>query len=433
MSVKHLLDAVKKTALPLAEGTVTSAEECVVNATLPGAKVGMRVSIFPADGPPLAAEVAAFDAVRVRLHPLDAAAGVGPGDIVRTDPMGAHLYAGPTLLGRVLDALGRPADDRGSLSCEELQPLFRPPPHALSRPPVNCQLVTGIRVLDGCLALGHGQRIGLFAGPGVGKSTLLATLAKRAEVDVSVVCLVGERGREVNEFIHESLGQEGMDRTVVVTAGADLPPMARVRALETATAAAEWFRDKGLRVLLLVDSLTRVVRAKREAAFALGEPSARGGYPASAFSFLPGIIERAGCNKNGSITAIYAVLTEGTGDDPIAEEARSLLDGHIVLSERRAHAGKWPAVDIVRSVSRVFEKVVPEAVQLAAAGLKRMESAYRENEDLILMGAYRRGASKDTDAAMDRKDAIEAFLCQNRNDASTLPQTFSALTRLVNV
>jgi type III secretion protein N (ATPase) len=293
--------------------------------------------------------------------------------------------------------------------------------------------VTGIRVIDGCLALGYGQRIGLFAGPGVGKSTLLGMTALRAKADVSVVCLVGERGREVNEFLYETLGKQGLARSVVVVGPADAPPMARVRALDTATAIAEWFRAQGKAVLLLVDSLTRAVRAKREAAFALGEPPSRGGYPASAFSFLPGIIERAGNDDKGSITAIYAVLTEGGKEDPIAEEVRSLLDGHIVLSEKRAQAAIRPAVDILKSVSRVFEKVVPPHIVDAATRLKRLQSAYEENEDLILMGAYRRGASKDTDAAMDKKDAMEAFFNQTRHETSTVEETFEALLALVCV
>ncbi len=402
-------------------------------ASLPGVQVGSRVIVFPKGCPTLPAEVASFDGASVRLHPLTSPAGVGPGDRVVGDPRGAHFFCGPALLGRVLDALGEPIDGRGPLDCDDLQPLLRPAPPALSRPPVAEQLVTGIRVIDGLCALGYGQRIGLFAGPGAGKSTLLALLAKRARTDVSVVCLVGERGREVNEFIHDTLGEVSLSRSVVITAGPDAPPMARVRALDVATAAAEWFRARGLRVLLLVDSLTRVVRAKREAAFALGEPPSRGGYPASAFSFLPTVIERTGNDANGSISAIYAVLTEGSADDPVAEEARSLLDGHIVLSEKRARAGRWPSVDVLSSVSRVFEKVVPESVRAAAARLRRMESAFAENEDLILMGAYRRGASRDTDLAMDRREAVEAFLCQGRDEWTGLDETFSALERLTDV
>jgi FliI/YscN family ATPase len=319
--------------------------------------------------------------------------------------------------------------------------LVRPAPDPLARAPIDTQLATGIRALDSCLGIGVGQRIGLFAGPGLGKSTLLATLARHAASDVNVICLVGERGREVTAFIHGALQAEGLARSVVVLAPPDAPPMARVRALDAATAIAEWFRGRGDAVLLLVDSLTRVVRAKREVAFALGEPPARGGYPASAFTFLPSLIERTGngawvehgTSGTGSITAVYTVLTENDDDDPVAEEARSLLDGHIVLSEKRARAGRWPAIALLRSVSRVFDDVVSADISKAAATLKRLVAAYEENEDLILMGAYRRGTSPETDQAIAKMARIEQFLCQGKNESSTLKETFLLLKRLLDI
>ena len=423
-------EAVRSAVIPMCKGTVAAAGAQWVEAVLPGARVGSRVFVVPAEGEAVPAEAASVDRERVRLHLLRASSGVRPGDEVRSDPSDGRVRCGPGVLGRVLDALGAPMDAAGPVEAVSLVPFEQAPPPPLSRRPVDRRLITGIRVIDGCMTLGYGQRVGLFAGPGLGKSTLLSLLARRAEVDVSVVCLVGERGREINEFIHDALGPEAMKRATVIAATADAPPMARVRSLDTATAVAEWFRARGLRVLLLVDSLTRVVRAKREAAFAMGEPPSRGGFPASAFSFLPGVIERTGCDAHGSITAIYAVLTEGDGADPIAEEARSLLDGHIVLSEKRARSGRWPAVDLLASVSRVFEKTAsPEAVR-AAVRLKRMESAYLENEDLILMGAYRRGTSPDTDAALDKRAAVEDFLCQHRDERSSMDETLKALLQL---
>jgi len=271
----------------------------------------------------------------------------------------------------------------------------------------------------------------LFAGPGEGKSTLLATLARRAEADVSVICLVGERGREAGELV-AALGPEGRARSVVVLATADAAPLTRVHALVTATAVAEWFRAKGRHALLLVDSLTRVVRAQRDVALALGEPTARDGFPASAFAPLPGLLERAGRDSRGTITAIYAVLTDPDATrDPIAEEARSLLDGHLVLSPALARAGRWPAVDVVSSVSRVMDAVVPPEALADAARLRRLLGAYRENEELILIGAYRRGSSEDTDAALDRRDAIARFLDQHRDDPTPLAATRQALADLV--
>jgi FliI/YscN family ATPase len=422
-----------KTAIPVSKGWVTAVHEHVIDATLPGAKIGGRATIFPSEALPFQVEIAAVSGAAVRLVPLAAPNGVGLNDRVATDPLSGNLLCGRGLLGRILDALGNPMDGGPKLSDVEIWDVHRPAPKPLLRRPIDRQLVTGIRVIDGCLALGYGQRIGLFAGPGVGKSTLLGMSTRHAEVDVSVVCLVGERGREVNEFLFESLGKETFSSSVAVVASADAPPMARVRALDTATAIAEWFRAQGRDVLLVVDSLTRVVRAKRESAFTLGEPSVRGGYPASAFSFLPNIIERTGNDEKGSITAIYAVLTEGAGDDPVSEEIRSLVDGHIVLSNKRAQSGIRPAVDILRSVSRVFERVVPEHVAKAATRLLRLQSAYEENEDLILMGAYRRGTSKDTDDAINAKQAMEAFFHQGRREPSTLKETFEALLALVCV
>lgn len=430
MSLKSAAQTIDKTAIPICKGTVTAAHEHIIEARIPGMRIGTRVTIFPINAPPVPAEAASFNGADVRLYPLDDSSAVGPGDKAITEPLGGNIFCGMSLLGRIIDALGRPIDERGPLSGTHPWALCRPAPPALTRRPVERRLVTGIRVIDGCLALGYGQRIGLFAGAGLGKSTLLGMLAERADVDVNVICLVGERGREVNEFINDSLGPAGLQRSVVVVAPADAPPMARVRSLDTATAAAEWFRARGLKVLLLVDSLTRVVRAKREAAFALGDPPARDGFPASAFSFLPGLIERAGCDRNGSISAVYSVLTENHANDPVAEEARSLMDGHIVLSEKRARAGQWPAVDLLRSVSRVHDKLVPDDILNAAARLKRMQSAYEENEDLILMGAYKKGASKATDAAIKHKDAVLAFLNQRRGETSSPAQTFEALKNL---
>jgi FliI/YscN family ATPase len=428
-----MCDAIRHAAVPVARGRVTASDGILVRGALPAVRTGAEVALrLPeSKGMSAPAEIVACDGAKVTLAPLARTTGVGAGCLLTSAPMPRHVPCGFTLLGRVVDPLGAPIADGGALTDTAWQALDRAAPSPLSRPPIDQQLETGIRIIDGCLGIGVGQRMGLFAGPGLGKSTLLGMLARKTKADINVVCLVGERGREVGSFIREALGTAGLDRSVVVVATADAPPMARIRTLDAATAMAEWFRDQGLRVLLLVDSLTRVVRARREVALALGERADRGGYPASAFASLPGLVERAGTAPTGAITGIYTVLTEGGGADPVAEEARALLDGHIVLSEKLSAAGIWPAIDILQSVSRVFEDVAPPIVVQSAQALKRMRSAYDENEDLILMGAYRRGTSKDTDNALDRKTEIEAFCTQRKEDFSSLSETFGALTKLV--
>ncbi|MFO8073004.1 MAG: FliI/YscN family ATPase [Polyangia bacterium] len=427
-----LLEGVARCAWPVRRGRLSAVGEQVLEAEIPGARVGEQVLVERPGGRAVEAEVAVCRGSSASLLPFSESSGVGPGDEVRAVAVEPRLPCGAGLLGRAIDPFGRPRDGGPSLRDVSAWPLRRPAPDPLSRPPIDTQLVSGLRALDGCLPIGIGQRVGLFAGPGLGKSTLLGTLARRAHCDVAVVCLVGERGREVREFIDGSLGARGLARSAVVVAPADAPPLVRFRALESATAIAEWFRERGDDVLLVVDSLTRVVRARRDAALALGEPPARGGYPASAFAALPGLLERAGRDERGSITAVYAVLTEGGGegaDDPVAEEARSLLDGHVVLSRKLAEAGRWPAIDLLRSVSRVAPAVAP-AVQLAhAAALRRMLAALSRNEDLILMGAYRRGSSPETDAALEKREAIERFLAQG-SESCTVEETRNALAAL---
>jgi type III secretion protein N (ATPase) len=425
-----LHDAVARCEVPIRSGSVIAAGEQRVEAILPGARLGEIAEIRTRSGARLRAEVASCDGDRAGLLPFAPLAGVGVGDEVRVVARNAAIPCGEGLLGRVVDPFGEPLD--GAPASAGLVPwdVDRAAPPPLARRAVDEQLVTGIRAVDGCLALGKGQRVGLFAGPGQGKSTLLGTLARRAACDVAVVCLVGERGREVREFIDGALGPEGLARAVVVVAAADAPPLVRARALPAATAIAEWFRSKGRDVLLLVDSLTRVARGRRDAALALGEPPARSGYPASALAGLAELIERTGRDERGSITTVYTVLTEGGPADPVAEEARAALDGHIALSERLARAGRWPAIDVAASISRVMRAIASEAHVAAAAGLRRLVAAHAENEELILVGAYRPGTSRDTDLALARRDAIAAFLCQGSAEFSSLEETLRLLKEL---
>lgn len=425
--------AVDTAQIPIVSGRVVGVSDICIEAQFPGGRIGLRVAIVLPDGKKVPAEIASCEGTRAKLLPLAPVVGIGPGDRVVTAASGPTIRCGRGLLGRIIDPLGNVLDGGPPLQNASPWELDRPSPNPLSRRPVDTQMVTGVPSIDGVLALGQGQRVGLFAGPGAGKSTLLGLLARRSAVDACVICLVGERGREVREFLDNTLGPEGLKRSVVVLAPADAPLLLRVKALETATAAAEWFRarDRGSSVLLLVDSLTRVVRARRDMALSLGEAPARGGFPSSSFSALPGLLERAGCDANGSITGIYAVLTED-GEDPVAEEARSLLDGHIVLSEKLARAGLYPAVDVTSSVSRVMDAVVSFEHKAAARKLKRLLGAYRENEALIMMGAYARGSCPETDLVLDRKVAIDRFLYRPGDTPSPLDRTVSELKALVS-
>ena len=414
------------------KGRLTSVVGLALEAVLPGTFVGEQVEISGKMRPPLRAEVVGFRRDRVLLMPLGDPSGLGPESEVIPLGRPAEVMCGPGLLGKVLNGLGEPAD--GSSLQGELRPvpLYRQAPDPLSRIPVNKPLSLGVRVLDGLLTAGEGQRLGLFAAAGVGKSTLLAQIARNTEADVTVLALVGERGREVGEFIDGVLGTLGIERSVVVCATSDQPALVRKRAAYTATSIAEYFRDSGKRVLLLLDSLTRVARAQREIGSTAGEPPVRRGFPPSAFAMLPGLLERAGNSNKGTMTAIYTVLMEGDDqDEPVADEVRGILDGHIVLSRTLASRGWWPAVDVNTSLSRVFDKVAgPEQVR-AAQELRRLIASYEQKRDLIALGAYSRGSDRYVDRAMDLMPAIERYLTQGPDEQSTMAQAVEGLVRLV--
>lgn len=400
-------------------GRVVQLAGLVVEAVLPGARHGDLVSIETAGREPLLAEVVALREERAVLLPLGDPAGLGVGaDVVPTGrPL--SIRAGHGLLGRVLDGLGRPLDGRPLPDDLEAWAVDRPSPHPLSRRRVVEPLPVGVRVLDGLLTLGEGQRAGLFAGPGVGKSSLLGQIARGTRAELSVICLLGERGREVRDFLEQSLGPEGLARSVLVVATSDAPPLVRVKAASVATAVAEWFAARGGKVLLLLDSLTRLARAQREAGLAAGELPARHGYPPSVFQLLPRLLERAGNRERGGITALYTVLVAGGDlDEPIADEVRGILDGHVILDRRLAERGHWPAVDVLQSLSRVMPAVAAPAHRAAAARLRELLAAHERQRDLIGLGAYRRGSDPLADAALDRMGAIEAFLRQGPEEAA---------------
>ncbi len=400
-----------------ARGRVVGVRGVSLRLTLPGARLGDVVTIGRR-GEPLLAQVVGFEQGEVLAVALGELRGVGVDDVVEGAGAGLEVPLDRRLLGRVLDARGAFVDGGPALAgqAEGRAEVHRAPPLPLERVSLRESVATGVRAIDGLLTLGRGQRIGLFAGPGAGKSELIAQLARGAAADVVVVALVGERGREVVELVEHGLG-EARRRTVTVVATSDAAPLERITAAQTATALAEGFRDAGLHVLLLVDSLTRLARAQRDVGLSVGEPPGRRGYPPSVYSLLPRLLERAGATQRGSITAVYAVLTEGDDlDEPIADEVRGLLDGHIVLSRRLAERGHFPAIDVGASLSRFMPALAGEAHKSAAQRLRRWWAALEEKRDLIALGAYRAGTDSVVDEALGRLPRIERFLRQARSE-----------------
>lgn len=413
-----------------AEGQVVAVRGATVRAVVPGARVGDAVRVEGGGGA-LEAEVAGFEEGVAVLVPLGETRGVGLDDRV-TLCEGASLGCGDGVLGRVLDGRGLPMDGKGELGGEVVRWAYdRAAPAAMRRRRVDRALPLGVRAIDGLATLGEGQRVGVFAGPGAGKSALLGRVARQAAADVVVVGLIGERGREVRDFVEGALGEAGMRRACVVVATSDEAPALRVRAARTAVAVAEHFRDQGRSVLLLMDSLTRVARAQRDVGLAAGEAPTRRAYPASVFTLLPRLMERLGQGERGAITALVTVLVEGDGrDDPIAEEARSLLDGHIVLDAALGARGRWPAIDPVASLSRVMGAVTTEAHRAAAAKVRGWLAALDAARDLVAMGAYAPGRDRVLDEAMGKRDAMEAFLRQGAEGGGEYEATVAALVKL---
>lgn len=381
------------------------------------ARIGDLVEVLgDDDGASLFAEVVGFESESVLLTPLGELRGLSAGAEVILREMADRVPVNDSLLGRVLDASGRPIDGGGPVQMMPDRPLVAPSPAPMERRSIDRPLESGIRAIDGLLTLGEGQRIGIFAAAGGGKSTLLAMLARRARADAIVIGMIGERGREVREFIEDTLGEEGLARSVVVVATSDRPAMERVRAARAATAIAEGFRAQGKHVLLLMDSVTRYARALREIGLAAGEPPVRRGLPPSVFAELPRLFERAGTDATGAITALYTVLTEGEEEDPVAEEVRSLLDGHIHLSRRLGARGHYPAIDIGASLSRLFRRLAGHGQVAAAEAVRAMIAKLDDIELLLQMGEYSPGQDPLADAALSQRDAIEAFLRQRADE-----------------
>ncbi len=428
----RLHEAIARSAPLRPRGRVTRIAGLAVEAALAGVRMGELVEIATPGRPPLPAEVVGVREERAVLMPLGDLAGVGlDGEVIPTGrPL--TIRVGEALLGRILDGLGRPIDGLPPPAGLAEWPVARPPPPPLARRRISEPLALGIRAVDALATVGEGQRVGLFAGAGVGKSTLLGQIARNTRAELSVICLVGERGREVRELVEDALGPEGLARSVVVAATSDEPALVRRAAAHVATAVAEWFAERGRKVLFMLDSLTRYARAEREVGLAVGETPARQGYPASAFAALPRLLERTGNRGAGGITALYTVLVAG-GDmeEPIADEVRGLLDGHVVLDRRLAERGHFPAVDVLASLSRAMPAVTTELHRAAAARLRALLAAHDRHRDLVAVGAYRRGTDADTDAALDRMSAIEAFLRQAPADREELDATLARLAEVV--
>ena len=431
-SLQRYLDRVERAdPLPLM-GNVVRTVGLVVESRGPRAGVGEICELRARDGHRLMVEVVGFRDDHLLTVPLGGTAGIHPGDTIVTGGGTGSVPVGDGLLGRVIDGLGRPLDERGLVTASTDYPLRPVGMNPLTRASIEIPLATGVRSIDSLLTCGRGQRLGVFGGSGVGKSTLLGMMARGTAADVAVIGLVGERGREVRAFLENDLGPEGLAKSVVVAETSDSPPLLRLRAAYAATAIAEYFRAQGRNVLLMLDSVTRLAMAQREIGLAAGEPPTSKGYPPSVFAMLPALLERAGnLREGGSITAFYTVLVEGDDTtEPISDAVRAILDGHIVLSRELAQKNHYPAIDILQSVSRTMPDVTDEAQVLKAGQVREWLATARESEDLVSVGAYVAGSNPKVDDALNHRDAIETFLRQKPAELTTFTQAVEALNAL---
>lgn len=412
-------------------GTVLDIIGLLIEASGPKAKMGEICKLIPDSGIPVLGEVVGFRGGRVLLMPFGDLYGIAPGSSVEATGRELEVPVSKQMLGRVTDALGFPIDQKPSWLVDTYYPVMEKPPAPLERELIGSPLPTGVRAIDALLTLGEGQRIGIFSGSGVGKSTLMGMVAKKTTGDVNVIALIGERGREVREFIEKDLGTDGLKRSVVVVATSDEPALLRIKAAWVATAIAEYFRDQGLQVLLMMDSVTRWCMALREVGLAIGEPPTTRGYTPSVFANLPKLLERAGKGSKGSITGIYTVLVEGDDmDEPIADAARGILDGHIVLSRDLAQMGHYPAIDVLGSVSRLMPDVVQEHHLTTAQEVRTILSTYRKAEDLINIGAYVKGSNPNIDKALKYIHKVNAFLKQGVDETALF---YSAVSQMAGI
>lgn len=415
---EKLTNKVKNIPTTVCEGKVKKIIGLTVEVEGIKAFVGELCEVYNNFGNPIECEVVGFRDGYVILMPLGELAGIGPGCKVIAKGIPLSVKCSDDLLGKILDGIGNPIDKDVIISGERYS-LFNEPPDPMRRPRITNIMPTGIRAIDGFLTCGEGQRIGIFAGSGVGKSTTLGMMARTAKADVNVIALIGERGREVLDFIERDLGEEGMKKSVVVCATSDKSPLVRLKGALTGTAIAEYFRDQGKKVLLMMDSVTRFAMAQREVGLAIGEPPAQKGYTPSVFAMLPKLMERTGTSEKGSITAFYTVLVDGDDfNEPIADTVRGILDGHIVLSRKLAHKNHYPAIDILNSVSRLMKEIATEEHNKAASDARDILATYKEAEDLINIGAYEKGSNKNIDKAIDYIDIVNEYLKQGVNEST---------------
>jgi flagellum-specific ATP synthase len=409
-------------------GKVTQVVGLVIEGYCPDTSVGAICEIKPVEGDPIPAEVVGFRNNKTLLMPLGELRGVGLDSLISVRRDSASLGVGPLMLGRVIDGLGNPIDDKGPINVEEEYPIYALPVNPMTRPPIRKPLDLGIRSINGLLTCGQGQRIGIMAGSGVGKSTLLGMIARYTEADVNVIALIGERGRELREFIEKDLQAEGLKKSVVVVATSDQPPLVRMRGAYIATTIAEYFKNQGKKVLLMMDSATRFAMAMREVGLAIGEPPTTKGYTPSVFAALPKLLERTGNFPEGSITALYTVLVEGDDfNEPISDAMRSILDGHIVLSRDLAARNVYPPIDVLASASRVMTDVASREHLEVASKFKEVLATYRQSEDLINIGAYKTGSNPGIDYAIEHSAQMQAFMKQAVHDPVTLGEAVKDL------
>ncbi len=433
--IKKYLDRLEHLDLIKVNGRVTQVIGLVIESIGPSASLGEVCSIKSRDDETIClAEVVGFKNNRVLSMALGDINRISPGSEIVASGKSFSVPVGKKLLGRVIDGLGRPIDGKGWIEAEEIRSIYNQPPEPLERKRITEALATGIRAIDALLTCGKGQRIGIFSGSGVGKSTLMGMIARNTSADVNVIALIGERGREVRDFIEKELGEGGLSKSVVVVATSDKPPLIRVKSALVAITVAEYFRDQGLDVMFMMDSLTRVAMAQREVGLAIGEPPTTKGYTPSVFALLPKLVERAGTSSKGSITALYTVLVEGDDlSEPIADSARSILDGHIVLSRKLANMGHYPAIDPLESISRLMPDIVSEKHRKSAEKIIDLLATFREAEDLINIGAYVRGSNPKIDKAIQMIDKIREFLKQDVKEKAEFEDSVNRLIELANL
>ncbi|WP_407426299.1 FliI/YscN family ATPase [Treponema sp.] len=429
------LNTVKNTETILYTGHVTAVKGLVIESNGPRSVIGEICTIkIESNGKEVLAEVTAFEGTTVKLMPYGDTTGIEIGCEVIASGHILQVPVGKNLLGRVIDATGTPIDGKGPLETSEFYPVLAQPADPMKRLPIDRRIVTGVRCIDSLLTCGKGQRLGIFAGSGVGKSTLLSMIARNTNADINVIGLIGERNREVNDFIERDLGEEGMKRSVIVVATSDTTSICRLRAAYVTTAIAEYFRDQGKDVMLMMDNMTRFAHAQREIGLSTGEAPAQRGYPPSVFDLIPKLLERAGTGEKGSITAFYNVLVDGDDmDEPITDKVRGTLDGHIVLSRALSQQRHYPAIDVLQSISRLSRRVCGRETLKAATKIARLVAIYEDNRDMISAGVYQKGANAETDLAIDKHEAIEEFLCQEEDEPCTIDDTLQKMAELAEI